>query len=104
VLNEAMDEHVSQEGQRRRTVDKNMHIYRNYVSILLEQCRRHNTVETVGLFRKLYTLLVVSGLFFPQCAGGVTWDLISMVKNVDGMGVSHSVCISFSHTVFLLSI
>ena len=36
--------------------------------------------------------------------GGVAWDLISVIENVDEMGVLHSVCFSFSHTVFLLSI
>ncbi|KAJ8430475.1 hypothetical protein Cgig2_003057 [Carnegiea gigantea] len=41
-------------------------------------------LETVGLFRKLYTMLVVSGLLFPQCAEGGAWDLVYVVENVDG--------------------
>ncbi|KAJ8429158.1 hypothetical protein Cgig2_030295 [Carnegiea gigantea] len=48
VLKEAMEECVYQERQR-----------------------IHNIVEMVGLFRKLYTLLVVSWLFFPRCTEGV---------------------------------
>ena len=37
------------------------------------------------MFAKLYALLVVRGLLFPRCAGGVAWDLISMVDNVKSM-------------------
>ncbi|KAJ8441250.1 LOW QUALITY PROTEIN: hypothetical protein Cgig2_000623 [Carnegiea gigantea] len=40
-------------------------------------------LETVGLFRKLYTLFIVIYLFFPQCAGGVAWDLIFVVEDMD---------------------
>ena len=104
VLKEAMKECVSQERQRRRTVYMDMCVHRNYASILLKLYRMHNIVETVGLFRKLCTLLVVSWLFLPRCVEGVSWDLISVVENVGGMGVSHLICISFSHTVFLPSI
>ena len=39
VLKEATEEGVSQERQRRRIVYKDMHIYRNYVSILFELYR-----------------------------------------------------------------
>jgi len=37
--------------------------------ILFELFRKHNSVESVGLFRKLYALLVLSGLFFSCCVG-----------------------------------
>jgi len=58
MLKEAMDECVSQERQRQRAVYKDIRIYSNYVSILLELYRMHNTMESIGLFKKLYTLLV----------------------------------------------
>ncbi|KAJ8433190.1 hypothetical protein Cgig2_025581 [Carnegiea gigantea] len=86
VLKGAMEERVSRERQMWRIVQKDMRIYKNYVSVSLKLCRMHNTMETVGLFRKLYSLLVVSGLFFPWCAGGVAWDLISVVEDMDRVG------------------
>ncbi|KAJ8447907.1 hypothetical protein Cgig2_012042 [Carnegiea gigantea] len=86
VLNGAMEEHVCRERQRQRTAQKDVRIDRNYVSVLLELCRVSNTVETLAFFKKLYTFLVVGGLLFPQCAGGVAWDLVHIVENVDGVG------------------
>jgi len=35
------------------------------------------------MFGKLFSLLVVSGLFFPQTTGGDAWELIELVKDVD---------------------
>ncbi|KAJ8432926.1 hypothetical protein Cgig2_023056 [Carnegiea gigantea] len=86
VLKRAIEEHVSRERQRRRTAQKDLHIYTNYVLVLLELCRVNNIVETVALFKKLYTFLVVSGLLFPQCAGGVVWDLVHIVEDMDRVG------------------
>ena len=62
-----------------------MRIYKNYVSGLLELCRLDNSIESVGLFRKLYALLVLSGLLFLHYAEGVSWDLIDLVDDVDCM-------------------
>ncbi|KAJ8420215.1 hypothetical protein Cgig2_021429 [Carnegiea gigantea] len=78
VLKGARQRRVSSERQRRRIVQKDMRIYKNYVSVLLELCRVNNTVEIV-------TLLVVSGLLFPQSAGGVAWDLVHIMEDVDGV-------------------
>jgi len=50
---------------------------------MIDLCRQYNTVESVSMFQKLYTLLVLSGLFFPRNAGGVTWELIDLVEDVD---------------------
>ncbi|KAJ8425492.1 hypothetical protein Cgig2_029574 [Carnegiea gigantea] len=85
VLKRAMEERVCRERQRRTTAQKDMRIYRNYVSVLLELCKVNNTVERVTLFKKLYTFLVVSGLLFPWCTGGVAWDLVHIVEDVDGV-------------------
>ncbi|KAJ8423031.1 hypothetical protein Cgig2_021923 [Carnegiea gigantea] len=85
LLKGIMDSHVSRERRRRRTLQKDMRMYRNYISVLLELCRSNNTRDKVGIFTKLYALLVVSGLLFPRCAGGVAWDLISMVEDVKSM-------------------
>ncbi|KAJ8427238.1 hypothetical protein Cgig2_016930 [Carnegiea gigantea] len=83
VLKEVMEERVSWERQMRMIVHKDISIYKNCVLVLLELCSMHNEVQMVSSFRKLYTFLIVSGLFFLRCAGGVTWNLISMVKDVD---------------------
>ncbi|KAJ8435438.1 hypothetical protein Cgig2_012559 [Carnegiea gigantea] len=84
LLKGAMDDHVSCERGKRRTLQKVMRIYRN-ISVLLELCRSNNTRDKVGMFTKLYALLVVSGLLFPRCTGGVAWDLISTVVDVKSM-------------------
>ena len=38
------------------------------------------------MFRKLFSLLVISGLFFARTAGGVAWDLMPLVEDVDSLG------------------
>ncbi|KAJ8446950.1 hypothetical protein Cgig2_006578 [Carnegiea gigantea] len=86
VLKGAMEEHVCRERQRRRTGQKDMRIYRNYVSVLIELFRVSNTVERVTMFKKLYTFLVVSGLLFPRGAGDAAWDLVHVVEEVDRVG------------------
>ena len=52
---------------------------------MIELCRQHNTVDKLPIFRKLFSLLVVSGLFFPRSAGGVAWELIDLVEDVGGL-------------------
>ena len=37
------------------------------------------------MFRKLYALLVLSGLLFPYSDEGVAWELIDMVDDIDWM-------------------
>ena len=71
MLKGAMEERVMRERERRRTARMDLRIYRNYVSVLLDLCRVHNTVDSVRLFTKLYSLLVVSGLLFPRTPGGL---------------------------------
>jgi len=53
---------------------------------MIELCRQHNTVDSFPMFRKLFSLLVLSGLFFPRSAWGVAWELIDLVKDVDHLG------------------
>ena len=38
------------------------------------------------MFRKLFSLLVVSGLFVPRSAAWVMWELIDLVEDVDRLG------------------
>ncbi|KAJ8422510.1 hypothetical protein Cgig2_010631 [Carnegiea gigantea] len=83
LLKGAIDDHVSHKCGKIRTLQKDMRIYRNYISVLLELYRSNNTRDKVGIFTKLYALLVVSGLLFPRCAGGVAWDLISMIDDAE---------------------
>jgi len=44
--------------------------YRNYVAVMIELCRQHNTVDSLPMFQKFFSLLAVSGLFFLHSAGG----------------------------------
>jgi len=83
LLTAAMEEQLQTEQEWRRIGEMGMRIYRNYVSVLIDLCQRHNTLESVAIFRKLYTLLVLSGLFFPRCTGGwhgtsYTWWMMWM--------------------------
>jgi len=82
----AMEASLEKERQRRRGDRTDSRIYRNYVAVMIELCRQHNTVNSLPMFRKLFSLLVVSGLFFPRSAGGVAWELIDLVEDVDRLG------------------
>ena len=55
------------------------------MSVLLELCRSHNSIHNVGIFREMYALLVLSGLFFLRRDGGVASNLIDMVDDVNGV-------------------
>jgi len=46
-------------------------IYRNYVAIMIALCRQHNIGDSLPMFQKLFSLLVLSGLFFPRSTGGL---------------------------------
>ncbi|KAJ8428408.1 hypothetical protein Cgig2_024554 [Carnegiea gigantea] len=85
VVKAAMDDHMSRERARRQTGRANMRMYWNYVSVIIELCKQNNTPDRLGLFTKLYALLVISALLFPRTPGGVTWELIKMTKNGCGM-------------------
>lgn len=52
-LKEEMDACVTHKRARKRTIEKDMRIYRNYVSMLVELYRVNNIVERVGMFTKL---------------------------------------------------
>jgi len=81
----AMQERLHRERQRQRADRMESCIYRNYVAVMIELCKQHNTVEQLPMFWKLFSLLVLSGLYFPQSAGGVAWELIELVEDVDGL-------------------
>jgi len=80
-----MEARLETERQRRRGDRNESRIYRNYVAVMIELYRWHNTVDRLPIFRKLFSLLVVSGLFFPRSAGGVAWELIDLVEDVGGL-------------------
>ena len=67
----AMEERLHRERERRRGERMDSRIYRNYVAVMIELCKQHNTVEQLPMFRKLFSLLVLSGLYFPRTAGGL---------------------------------
>ena len=67
----AMEARLERERQRRRGDRKDRRIYRNYVAVMIELCRQHNTLDRLPMFQKLFSLLVLSGLFFPRRAGGL---------------------------------
>ena len=85
VMKAAMDDHITRERARRRTGRADMRLYRNYVLVIIELCKQNNTPERLGMFTKLYALLVMSGLLFPRTAGGAMWELIRMIEDVRGM-------------------
>ncbi|KAJ8422140.1 hypothetical protein Cgig2_002648 [Carnegiea gigantea] len=80
-----MDDHLTRERRRRRTGRTHLRLYENYVSVILNLCKQNNIPERMGLFTKLYSLLVMSGLLFPYSAGGVAWELIEMMEDVKAM-------------------
>ena len=85
VVKAAMDDHISRERARRWTGHADMRMYWNYVSVIIELCKQNNTLERLGMFTKLYALLVMSGLLFPRTVVGLTWELIGMTEDVFGM-------------------
>ena len=66
-----MEARLETERQRRRGDRKESGIYKNYVAVMIELCKHHNIVDRLPIFPKLFSLLVVRGLFFPRSAGGV---------------------------------
>jgi len=57
-------------------------MYRNYVSVMIDLCRQHTAIESIPMFRNLFSLLVMNGLFFPR-SGALAWELIDLVDDVD---------------------
>jgi len=55
------------------------------VSVVVELCKQNSTPEMLGLFRKLCSLLVMSGLLFLRSIGGMALELIGKTKEVKGM-------------------
>ncbi|KAJ8428316.1 hypothetical protein Cgig2_015466 [Carnegiea gigantea] len=86
VIKVATDDHLSRERSRRQTARSDVRLYRNYMSVIVELCKQNNTPKRLRLFTKLYSLLVMSELLFPCMVGGVTWELIGMTEDVEGIG------------------
>ena len=83
LLMVAMEDQLERERQRLRGVHIDVHIYRNYVSMIIELWRQHNVVESLLMLRKLFTLSVLSGRLFPRSVRGIAWDLIDLVEDND---------------------
>ncbi|KAJ8426097.1 LOW QUALITY PROTEIN: hypothetical protein Cgig2_001265 [Carnegiea gigantea] len=86
VIKVAMEDHLANERNRRRSALSDVRLYRNYMVVMVELCKQNNTAKSLELFRKLYTLLVISGILFPRTAGGMVWELIGMTEDVEVMG------------------
>ncbi|KAJ8420054.1 hypothetical protein Cgig2_006341 [Carnegiea gigantea] len=86
VIKATMDDHLSRQRSRRCTTHLDVKLYRNYVSVTVELCKQNNTPRMLGLFRKSYSLLVLSGLLFPRSVGGVVWELIGKTEDLKGIG------------------
>jgi len=71
VIKAAMEDHLAREGNRQRSARSDVRLYRNYMAVMMELCKQNDTPESLGLFRKLYSLLMISGLLFPRTASGV---------------------------------
>jgi len=71
LLMATMEDCLEREWQQRQTVHMDVRICRNYVSVMIDLCPEHNTVESPPMFGKLYPLLVLSGLLFLHSAGGL---------------------------------
>ena len=76
----AMEERLDRERRRRRGDKMESRIYRNYVAVMIDLCKQHNSVEQLPLFRKLFSLLVLSGLYFPRSAGGSRGSSLSWLR------------------------
>jgi len=81
-----MDSHLARERSKRRSARSDVRLYINYVAVMVELCKQNNTPDSLGLFRKLYSLLVMSGLLFPRTAGDMVWELIRMTEDVKCLG------------------
>jgi len=74
LLKGAMANHVSRERRRRRTMVKDMRMYRNYVSVLLELYRLNNIIEIVGTFtncKRCWLLVGCCSLDVPKVWRGI---------------------------------
>ena len=67
----AMEERLDKERQKHRGNRAEGRIYRNYVAVIIALCRQYSSGDRIPMFRKLFSMLVLSGLFFAHTAGGL---------------------------------
>ena len=70
VVMAAIEERLEKERQRRRGERTDSRIYRNYVAVIIALCKQYSSGDSIPMFRKLFSLLVLSGLFFARTARG----------------------------------
>ena len=71
LLMGAMEEKLEKERGKRRGNRAESRLYRNYIAVIIELCKKYSSGDSIPMFRKLFSLLVVSGLFFARTAGGL---------------------------------
>ena len=86
LLMGTMEEKLEKERGKRQGNRAESRMYRNYIAVIIELCKKYSSGDSIPMFRKLFSLLVVSGLYFARTAGGVAWDLINVVEDVDSLG------------------
>jgi len=67
----AMEEKLEKERGKRRGNRAESRMYRNYIAVIIELCKKYSSGDSIPMFRKLFSLLVVSGLYFARTAGGL---------------------------------
>ena len=71
VIMVAMEARLEKERERQRVDRTDSRIYRSYVAVMIALCRQHNIEDSLPMFRKLFSLLVLSGLFFLRNPRGL---------------------------------
>ncbi|KAJ8419896.1 hypothetical protein Cgig2_016343 [Carnegiea gigantea] len=76
------------EWLRRRKVgkeSKDKRVYKNFIAVMVYLCEKNAREEQLEFWLKLYTWLVLSGLWFPRAVYGAAWELQRYVNDVQGM-------------------
>ncbi|KAJ8445813.1 hypothetical protein Cgig2_027894 [Carnegiea gigantea] len=84
----ALVQEAEQEELRRWKVGEGRmdnHVCKNFITIMVYLCKRHAGEEKLQLWLKLYTWLVLSGLFFRHSTYGVAWEMELYANDVEGM-------------------
>jgi len=71
VVMAAMESRLERERQRQRGDRMDSHIYRNYVAVMIALCRQHKIGDSLPMFRRFFSLLVLSRLFFLRSVAGL---------------------------------
>ncbi|KAJ8420167.1 hypothetical protein Cgig2_000257 [Carnegiea gigantea] len=83
-----MGEWERKEMERRvpRRSGKKRRFFKHYVNVMMELCDENAQEDGVGIWLRLYTFIVLSGVLFPRTPYGAAWSLLRYVDDVEGMG------------------